>query len=113
VRWLDELIVALWHDLQAYMEWKVWDQTLREARGEAGRQAALGRAVCGGNCVEDCVCAKMQARQGWCACTHASAFTDYLHHWLQLNMNTSTLLAATTGVMLPDVHSSSVLRAET
>lgn len=35
VRWLDELIVALWHDLQAYMEWKVWDQSLREARGEA------------------------------------------------------------------------------
>lgn len=36
VRWLDELIVALWHDLQAYMEWKVWDQTLREARGGRG-----------------------------------------------------------------------------
>jgi hypothetical protein len=38
VRWLDELIVALWHDLQAYMEWKVWDQTLRQARGENGKQ---------------------------------------------------------------------------
>jgi hypothetical protein len=35
VRWLDELIVALWHDLQAHMEWKVVDQTLRETRGEA------------------------------------------------------------------------------
>lgn len=34
VRWLDELIVALWHDLQAHMEWKVVDQTLRETRGE-------------------------------------------------------------------------------
>jgi len=33
VRWLDELIVALWHDLQAHMEWKVVDQTLRETRG--------------------------------------------------------------------------------
>jgi hypothetical protein len=34
VRWLDELIVALWHDLQAFMEWKVWDQNLREVLGE-------------------------------------------------------------------------------
>jgi hypothetical protein len=24
-RWLDELIIALWHDLQAYMEWQVAD----------------------------------------------------------------------------------------
>jgi hypothetical protein len=36
VRWLDELIVALWHDLQAHMEWKVVDETLRATRGEAG-----------------------------------------------------------------------------
>jgi hypothetical protein len=41
VRWLDELIVALWHDLQAHMEWKVVDQTLRETRGE-------GPALCWG-----------------------------------------------------------------
>ncbi|WIA09915.1 hypothetical protein OEZ85_010129 [Tetradesmus obliquus] len=42
VRWLDELIVALWHDLQAYMEWKVWDQTLREARGGSHAELVLG-----------------------------------------------------------------------
>jgi hypothetical protein len=42
VRWLDELIVALWHDLQAHMEWKVVDQTLRETRGEGYGQEGVG-----------------------------------------------------------------------
>eukprot|EP00879_Flechtneria_rotunda_P009059 GHRR01009484.1.p1 GENE.GHRR01009484.1~~GHRR01009484.1.p1 ORF type:complete len:565 (+),score=260.76 GHRR01009484.1:183-1697(+) len=42
VRWLDELIVALWHDLQAYMEWKVWDQSLKEARGGTHAELVLG-----------------------------------------------------------------------
>eukprot|EP00798_Chlamydomonas_sp_ICE-L_P020814 gene20814-27649_t len=28
VRWLDELIIALWHDLQAYMDWKAQDTDL-------------------------------------------------------------------------------------
>jgi hypothetical protein len=28
IRWLDELIIALWHDLQAYMEWKAQDKEL-------------------------------------------------------------------------------------
>ena len=27
-RWLDELIISLWHDLQAYMEWKAQDADL-------------------------------------------------------------------------------------
>jgi hypothetical protein len=36
VRWLDELIIALWHDLQGYMEWKVMDQALLESKGEGG-----------------------------------------------------------------------------
>lgn len=33
VRWLDELVVALWHDLSAYLEWRCLDQSLRESRG--------------------------------------------------------------------------------
>ena len=33
VRWLDELIIGLWHDLQAYMEWKVLDTELRRHTG--------------------------------------------------------------------------------
>lgn len=31
-RWLDELIIALWHDLQAYMEWKAQDAELLETQ---------------------------------------------------------------------------------
>ncbi|GIM13197.1 hypothetical protein Vretimale_16377 [Volvox reticuliferus] len=31
VRWLDELIVALWHDLQAFLDWKAFDLELAEA----------------------------------------------------------------------------------
>ncbi|GLI71473.1 hypothetical protein VaNZ11_016611 [Volvox africanus] len=31
VRWLDELIVALWHDLQAFLDWKALDLELVEA----------------------------------------------------------------------------------
>jgi hypothetical protein len=34
VRWMDELIVALWHDLQAHVEWRVVDQALRETHGQ-------------------------------------------------------------------------------
>ncbi|GLC39163.1 bud site selection protein [Pleodorina starrii] len=30
-RWLDELIVALWHDLQAFLDWKALDSELAEA----------------------------------------------------------------------------------
>ncbi|PNH05305.1 hypothetical protein TSOC_008438, partial [Tetrabaena socialis] len=29
--WLDELIVALWHDLQAFLDWKALDTELAEA----------------------------------------------------------------------------------
>ncbi|KAG2487075.1 hypothetical protein HYH03_014321 [Edaphochlamys debaryana] len=31
VRWLDELIVALWHDLQAFLDWKALDSELGDA----------------------------------------------------------------------------------
>eukprot|EP00775_Hariotina_reticulata_P003294 gene3294-3570_t len=41
VRWLDELIVALWHDLQAYMEWKVWDRSLQVAMGGTHAELVL------------------------------------------------------------------------
>jgi hypothetical protein len=33
---LDELIIALWHDLQAYYDWRVLDSELLHARGEQG-----------------------------------------------------------------------------
>jgi hypothetical protein len=55
----------------------------------------------------------MQAHQGWCGCTKASACTDYLLHRLQLNMNTLSLHVPTTGVMLSGVHKSRILRADT
>jgi hypothetical protein len=44
-RWLDELIVALWHDLQAYMEWKLRDQELVLSKGQSHAGLLLGLPV--------------------------------------------------------------------
>lgn len=41
-RWLDELIVALWHDLQSYMEWKQLDAELMRTRGRPHAGLLLG-----------------------------------------------------------------------
>ncbi len=41
-RWLDELIIALWHDLQAYMEWKAQDSDLQESVGNTLAGLVLG-----------------------------------------------------------------------
>jgi len=42
VRWLDELVVATWHDLQAFREWRLLDQALQRSRGLTLAGALLG-----------------------------------------------------------------------
>jgi len=37
-RWLDELIVALWHDLQCYLDWKAQDSELLRAGAKPASQ---------------------------------------------------------------------------
>eukprot|EP00200_Dunaliella_tertiolecta_P019446 CAMPEP_0202402262 /NCGR_PEP_ID=MMETSP1128-20130828/4106_1 /ASSEMBLY_ACC=CAM_ASM_000463 /TAXON_ID=3047 /ORGANISM="Dunaliella tertiolecta, Strain CCMP1320" /LENGTH=952 /DNA_ID=CAMNT_0049006267 /DNA_START=179 /DNA_END=3037 /DNA_ORIENTATION=+ len=41
VRWLDELIIALWHDLQAYIEWKAQDSELLRLTGKSLAELTL------------------------------------------------------------------------
>ncbi len=41
-RWLDELIVALWHDLQSFLDWKALDTELADAGGAWGLGARRG-----------------------------------------------------------------------
>eukprot|EP00983_Pelagomonas_calceolata_P129849 1161641-Pelagomonas_calceolata.AAC.2 len=40
-RWLDELIIALWHDLQAYIEWKAQDSELLRLTGKSLAELTL------------------------------------------------------------------------
>ncbi|KAG2427663.1 hypothetical protein HXX76_012312 [Chlamydomonas incerta] len=44
VRWLDELIVALWHDLQAFLDWKALDTELAEAGCRCHAEIVAGTA---------------------------------------------------------------------
>ncbi|GFR48730.1 hypothetical protein Agub_g10688, partial [Astrephomene gubernaculifera] len=44
VRWLDELIVALWHDLQAFLDWKALDTELQEAGFRSHAEIVAGLA---------------------------------------------------------------------
>lgn len=49
VRYLDELILALWHDLQQRMAWRVLDQALRDAGAADSHAKLVVRAAGGGD----------------------------------------------------------------